>query len=137
MMAHFNFNFEVIDGFGKILASNLSNWLNNNFDLLTPSPEVDVYNIIRLTDELPRNSGTILTDKCICITGKLNHFANRQELVAKIESLGGKWVDSVSSKTSYLINNDKESTSGKNKKAQSLNVPIISEEDFLKLIGEA
>lgn len=60
--------------------------------------------------------------------------ANRDALVKAIEDNGGKYVSSVSKKTDYLINNDKNSTSGKNKKAIDLNVPIISEEDFLNMI---
>ncbi|MBQ1207081.1 MAG: hypothetical protein IIX65_00980, partial [Lachnospiraceae bacterium] len=61
--------------------------------------------------------------------------SNRKELQEKIESLGGKASGSVSAKTSYLINNDTTSTSGKNKKAKELGVPIISEEEFLEMIG--
>lgn len=68
------------------------------------------------------------------ITGKLNHYENRDALVEVIESLGGKAAGSVSAKTSYLINNDVTSTSGKNKKAQDLGIPVISEEDFMKMI---
>lgn len=65
------------------------------------------------------------------ITGSLNHFKNRNELKAKIESLGGKVSGSVSSKTTYLINNDYTSTSGKNKTAKAIGIPIITEETFL------
>ena len=68
------------------------------------------------------------------ITGDVHIFKNRKELQDMIESLGGKVSGSVSAKTSYLINNDKDSTSSKNKKAQQLNIPILSEEDFMKLI---
>ena len=69
-----------------------------------------------------------------CITGKLNNYKNRAELKNLIESYGGKVTDSVSSKTNYLINNDKNSTSSKNKKANELNISIITEEEFMKLI---
>ncbi len=67
------------------------------------------------------------------ITGSLDHFENREALKELIESRGGKVTGSVTSKTNYLINNDKESTSSKNKKAKELNIPILSEEDFLAL----
>ncbi|MDD3401952.1 MAG: NAD-dependent DNA ligase LigA [Hespellia sp.] len=67
------------------------------------------------------------------ITGSVEHFSNRSEVKELIESKGGKVTGSVTSKTSYLINNDVASTSSKNKKARDLGVPIISEEDFLKL----
>ena len=68
------------------------------------------------------------------ITGSVNHFKNRQELQALIESKGGKATGSVTSKTTYLINNDVKSASSKNKKARELGIPILSEEDFLKLL---
>ena len=69
------------------------------------------------------------------ITGSVEHFANRNEVKAVIESKGGKVTGSVTSKTNYLINNDIESTSSKNKKARELGVPIISEETFFKNAG--
>lgn len=78
----------------------------------------------------------ILSGKTFVITGSVNHFKNRAELQAKIEELGGKATGSVTGKTSYLINNDVESTSGKNKKAKELGVPIISEDEFLEMIRE-
>ena len=68
------------------------------------------------------------------ITGSLNHYANRDALVSVIEQNGGKVSGSVSAKTTYLINNDVESTSGKNKKAKELGVKVISEEDFMSLL---
>ena len=76
----------------------------------------------------------ILQGKNIVITGSLNQFANRNELKALIEDLGGKVVTSVSSKTDYLINNDKTSQSSKNKKAKELGIDIISEEEFIEEI---
>lgn len=69
------------------------------------------------------------------ITGSVNHFANRNEVKALIERLGGKVTGSVTGKTNYLINNDVNSTSSKNKKARELGVAIISEEEFLTLVG--
>jgi len=75
-----------------------------------------------------------ISGKTFVITGELNHFNNRGELVEKIESLGGKVSGSVSKKTNYLINNDKLSSSSKNKKANELGIEIISEDDFLKMI---
>lgn len=67
------------------------------------------------------------------VTGSVNHFSNRNELKELIESMGGKVTGSVTSKTNYLINNDVLSNSSKNKKAKDLGVPIISEEDFIKM----
>ena len=81
------------------------------------------------------NSGKDLTGKTFVITGSLTHYKNRNELVSIIESMGAKVSGSVSSKTSYLINNDAESSSSKNKKAKQLGIPIISEQDFINMIS--
>ena len=77
----------------------------------------------------------ILEGKTFVVTGSLEHFDNRKQLKEEIEQMGGKVTGSVSKKTDYLINNDKMSQSSKNKKAMELNIPILSEEDFLNLIG--
>ena len=82
-----------------------------------------------------RNMESGISGKTFVITGSVNHFANRDELKALIESMGAKVTGSVTNKTDYLINNDTTSNSSKNKKAKELNIPIISEEDFLELIG--
>ena len=76
---------------------------------------------------------TAISGKTFVITGSLTHFKNRDALVADIESRGGKTASSVTSKTDYLINNDSTSTSGKNKKAAELNIPVITEETYLKM----
>ena len=76
----------------------------------------------------------IFEGKNFVITGSVKHFANRNEVKELIESLGGKVTGSVTSKTNYLINNDVTSTSSKNKKANDLGIPIISEETFLKMV---
>ena len=68
------------------------------------------------------------------ITGSVVHFANRAEVKEVIEARGGKVTGSVTSKTNYLINNDVQSTSSKNKKARELGIPILSEEDFLQML---
>ena len=70
------------------------------------------------------------------ITGSLNHYGNRDALKSEIESMGGKVAGSVSAKTSYLINNDILSGSSKNKKARELNIPVITEEEYLEMIRE-
>ena len=78
-------------------------------------------------------------DKCkgltFVVTGDVHHYKNRNELKAYIESQGGKVTGSVSKSTSYLINNDAASTSSKNQKAHQLNIPIITEDDFIKQFG--
>ena len=88
-----------------------------------------VENVLYLKNSL-YNQSTIeseITGKTFCITGKLINYKNRTELKNIIEEHGGKVVDSVSNKTNYLINNDISSTSSKNVKAKSLNIPIITE----------
>ena len=77
-------------------------------------------------------STNLLSGKTFVITGSLNHYSNRDELKNVIESNGGKVSGSVSSKTSYLICNE-DSNSGKSKKAKDLNIPIITEEEFMKM----
>ena len=69
------------------------------------------------------------------VTGSVNHFANRNEVKELVEKMGGKVTGSVTKKTNYLINNDVESASSKNRKAKELGVPIISEEEFIELAG--
>lgn len=79
--------------------------------------------------------GIDLSGKTFAITGKLKHFKNRDEISSLIESLGGKVSSSVSKNTNYLINNDVDSSSSKNMTAKSLNIPILSEEDFIATFG--
>lgn len=140
-MACHDFDFTVIDGIGPIMADGISKWFKENYGEGqgdTPYKRLMMY--IIFTDKEPLSNNFmnppqgVLSGKSFCITGKLTHYLNRQELVNTIEENGGRWVDSVSSKTDYLINNDVASTSGKNKKAHELNIPIISEEDFLTML---
>ena len=77
---------------------------------------------------------TALSGEVFVITGSLAHFQNRKELEEEIRKAGASTASSVSKNTSYLINNDKNSSSSKNKKAKELGIPILSEEDFLKLL---
>jgi DNA ligase (NAD+) len=76
-------------------------------------------------------SGTRCQGLTFVVTGDVHHYKNRNELKAYIESQGGKVASAVSGSTSFLINNDAASTSGKNKKAQQLGIPIITEEEFI------
>ena len=121
-----DFDFTELPDFGEVTAETLL-----NFDY-TEIDDVVFYAIHCLPVE--EQSSNALEGISFCITGKLNNFKNRNELKEKISSLGGKVTDSVSSKTNYLINNDIESNSSKNKAAKSLHIPIITEEDFLDMI---
>ena len=100
-----------------------------------------VENFRRLLNELTLPEETVTKQQIFegvnfVITGSVKHFANRGEVKELIESLGGKVTGSVTSKTNYLINNDVTSTSSKNKKANELGIPIISEETFLELVNQ-
>ena len=115
-------DFLMWDGFGPEMNSSLSKFNYEEADEL-------VEKIIHLKNSL-YNQGIVessITGKTICITGKLTTYKNRGELKSAIEAHGGKVVDSVSSKTDYLVNNDINSTSSKNQKAKALNIPIITE----------
>ena len=87
-------------------------------------------------EEVKQENRLTLDGRQFVITGSVNHFANRAELKEYIEQRGGKVTGSVTSKTDYLINNDVTSNSSKNKKARELEIPILSEEDFLHMAEE-
>jgi len=123
-----NFDFTQLEDFGEVANYDILNFNYTNID------DVVSY-AFEIQDAAAAPQEMSLDKVQFCITGKLQHFKNRDELKAKIESLGGKVTGSVSSKTNYLINNDINSTSGKNKTAKSLNVPIISEDDFLQMVS--
>ena len=121
-----------IDGIGGVLADAWVTYFKND-----RNNETLDHLLADLTFENEvRNEEQTLAGKTFVITGSVERFANRKELQEKIESLGGKAAGSVSAKTSYLINNDVTSNSSKNKKARELGIPILSEADFLKMIGE-
>ena len=89
---------------------------------------------VHIEQETADEGGRTLEGTTFVITGSVEHFANRSELKSLIESKGGKVTGSVTSKTSYLINNDAASTSSKNRKAKELGVPILTEEQFLQML---
>ncbi len=89
---------------------------------------------LNIPEEVVNTETQIFENMTFVITGSVEHFTNRNEVKAVIESKGGKVTGSVTAKTSYLINNDVNSTSSKNKKAKELEIPIITEEEFLKML---
>ncbi|MBO5828757.1 MAG: NAD-dependent DNA ligase LigA [Paludibacteraceae bacterium] len=124
------FDWTALDDFGGAMNDSIVEYAMNNGNMIR--------NLARhFTFEKAQNvaASNILTGKTFCITGSLNHFANRDEAKERIESAGGKVSGSVSVKTSYLVNNDVTSTSGKNKKAKELGVSIISEEELIKMLN--
>ena len=125
------YNFSKISGIGDILNKNIHDWFNGMY--FTDEVEELSSMMHFKEDQHQTTSNQKLANKIFCITGKLKHFSNRDALVEAIERLGGKVSGSISSKTHYLINNDSESNSSKYVKAQSLGIPIITEEEFIKL----
>ena len=92
-------------------------------------------NELTIPQETVNTQEQIFENKVFVITGSVEHFANRNEVKEVIEEKGGKVTGSVTSKTDYLINNDVNSTSSKNKKAKELGIPIITEEEFLNMLN--
>lgn len=124
--------FRYLPGVGDILISSLNAyWENHYSDIIQLANEFKFEKPNLILDEVPNT----LQGKTFVVTGSVNHYKNRDELKADIVAHGGTVANSVSSKTSYLINNDVNSTSSKNQKAKSLNIPIISEEELHILIG--
>ena len=123
-------NYTQIDGFGESMNNSLHKWLSENHIMME-----ELTKEFTFKKEKNNSSSVDLSGKTFVITGSLIHYKNRDELVSIIESMGGKVSGSVSAKTSYLINNDSQSSSSKNQKAKQLNIPIISEEDFINMIS--
>ncbi len=118
-----------IEGFGEIIAHSIHSYFSNrnNIKLLN-----EALSFIKFKAEETSVSEQSLNGLIFVITGDLEHYKNRKELQAQIESLGGKVTGSVTGKTSYLINNDAFSQSSKNKKAAELSVPVITENEFIE-----
>ena len=120
-----------IDGIGEVLGEAFSSYFakeenQNQLQVLLKELKIEKQ---PANEEEQNLSGMVFV-----ITGSLEHFTNRNEMKELIEERGGKVTGSVTGKTTYLINNDISSNSGKNKKAKELEIPIISEEDFLKML---
>lgn len=123
--------FIKLSGFGEEMSKSIKKWWNTHHEEFC-----DLTQEFNFKEEMLVNNSDVLKNKVFVITGSVHHFANRDALKNKIESLGGKVSGSVSAKTSYLINNDNTSKSSKNVKAMQLNIPIITEDNFLNMIGE-
>lgn len=121
-----------IDGIGEVLAEGIRNFFDDEKKLASAERLLSELRIVK-TEE--NEEEQIFLGKTFVITGSVEHFNNRNEVKELIEKKGGKVAGSVSGKTDYLINNDLNSTSGKNKKAKELGVPIISEEMFLQMFS--
>lgn len=125
--------FSMIDGIGSEKSSAFIRWFHDEKNVEDYKDLIQYLNINQTATEA-------VDDKCkdltFVVTGDVHHYKNRNELKAYIEAHGGKVTGSVSKSTNYLINNDVESTSSKNTKAKSLNIPIISEDEFIRMFGE-
>lgn len=126
----YGFPWDTLDDFGETMANNLNDYLEyNHSDLLKLADEMHF-----VVPEKKSVSNNPFNGKSLCVTGKLNHFS-RDSINEKIASLGAKAVGSVSKKTDFLITNE-QSGSSKYKKAVELNIPIITEDEFLKMCSE-
>ena len=123
-----NFDFTSWAGFGYEMNKSLHDFNYSEAD------ELAKFITFRTEDETRQDKSVKLDGKIFVITGKLIYHSNRQQLVDKIEAAGGKVSSAVSAKTDYLVNNDIQSTSAKNKKALELKIPIITEEELLEMI---
>ena len=120
-----------IDTIGPVIAGNLVAYFRDEDN----NRRLDhLMRFLHIQEDSPKQE-QIFEGMNFVITGSLVHFGNRSEAKELIESLGGKVTGSVTKKTNYLINNDIQSNSSKNKKARELGIPILSEEDFQKLAG--
>lgn len=124
------FDFTVLDDFGEAMNDSINDYIERNVVMIGNLAKEMNFEKMQIV-----SGSNVLAGKVFVITGSLNHFTNRDEAKEKIESAGGKVSGSVSAKTSYLVNNDTASTSGKNKKAKELNIPIISEEELIKMLN--
>lgn len=122
---------EYMDGIGVGTSHKINVFMKENFTEICELSEEFNF-ITEVKAEIKENA---FNGKNVAVTGKLVHFT-RDSINAKLESLGAKPASGVSAKTHYLINNDSKSNSSKNKKANELNIPIITEEEFLNMIGE-
>lgn len=128
---HGSYDFSTLDGFGEVANKNIHNWFYNMYQ------EDRIPQLVRNLHFIDNNTETnnSLAGMTFVITGSLNHFENRDALRRELESRGAKVSGSVSEKTSFLINNDINSTSSKNKKAIQLNIPIVNEEYIIEMLS--
>ena len=126
------YNWSVIDGIGEKTSQQINEWIDDSGN--REDFRKLLQTIIPVNLNTNDNTDQSLAGKNFVVTGDVTQFKNRKELQKFIESKGGKVTGSVTSKTNWLINNDVESTSSKNKKARELGIPIISEKDFLEMV---
>ena len=124
--------FSLIAGIGPEKSNQIVKWFHDEENRMMVEK---LLRQVHISQENKEASGENCKGLTFVVTGDVDHYKNRNELKAYIESQGGKVTGSVSKSTNYLINNDVTSASSKNQKAQQLGIPIISEEEFIKLFG--
>ena len=126
--------FSEVSGIGEVIVKSIQEYFENEKNVTEYN---NLLSVLTITDDnvvLTENTfQSSVAGKRFVVTGAVTHFKNRKQLTQDIEEKGGKVSGSVSKNTDYLINNDAASTSGKNKKAKELGIPIITEEEYLKL----
>ena len=115
-----------IHGFGEVIAQSVYNYFAKEENKEMVNKLRSILNI----KGIEKSENQSLKGLTFVITGNVTHFKNRNELKEKIESLGGKVTGTVTSNTNYLINNDINSTSSKNRKAKELGIPIIEKKNL-------
>ena len=125
-----DFDFSKLDSFGEVANNKIHNWFHTMYQE-DRIPQL-VRNLYFVSNDT--NNDNDLSGMTFVITGSLNHFENRDALKKKLESRGAKVSGSVSAKTNFLINNNIDSTSSKNKKAKQLNIPIVNEEYIIGML---
>ena len=124
---------EILENIDKIGPERANSIIEYFSDEKKKTEFTELLSILNIKDEGPKDmSGGELAGLTFVITGDVNVYKNRDEFKAYVESKGGSVTGSVSKKTNYLVNNDVESTSSKNMKAKELNIPIISEAEFIE-----
>lgn len=123
--------FTSINGIGEALGKSIINYWNKHSEEIMDLAQKFTFS---KDEKIEKVENDKINGKVFVVTGSVHHYKNRNELKADIEKNGGKVSGSISSKTSYLINNDIDFNSSKNKKAKELNIPIITEEQFLSML---
>ena len=121
--------FAHVNGIGPEKSASFVNWFRDDHNRQRYQRLREKIQVTQVTNE---PSGSLCEGLTFVVTGDVHHYKNRNELKAYIESQGGKVASAVSGSTSFLINNDVTSTSGKNQKAHQLGIPIISEDEFME-----
>ena len=121
----------AIDGIGEVMAKAYVDFFRDEEKLRIID---ELMGYLTLDQTFEESEGGSLDGLTFVITGKVRHFENRDKVKEAVEKAGGRTASSVSGSTDYLINNDITSGSSKNKKAKELGIPIITEEDFLKML---